>query len=374
MGLFDTLRAEFIDIVEWTEPRQNEVLAYRFPRRGNEIKNGARLTVREGQAAVFVSEGELADVYPPGMHVLETRNMPVLSTLMGWKYGFSSPFKAEVYFISTRQWTDQKWGTQNPIILRDPEYGPVRVRGYGTYAFRVTDPGAFLRQLVATDPAFEVFEISNQMRNSIVARFSDVLGQAKTPILDLAGNYERIANLARERISPDLESMGLTLTQFYVENVSLPPEVEQAMDRRSQMGIVGDLNNYGRFQAAEAIRDAANNPGGIAGVGAGLGAGVGLANHMMSAVAAAPVNTRGLTASGSLDGPPPQLPVSTFFVAINNTQHGPFDVPTVMSRIRDGSVTRATLVWKQGMANWAGAESVDELRALFASVPPLLPI
>jgi membrane protease subunit (stomatin/prohibitin family) len=152
---------------------------------------------------------------------------------MGWYYGFNSPFKAEVYFISTRQWTDQKWGTQNPLMIRDPEFGAMRMRAFGTYAFRVTDPGAFLKQIVATDPGFEVFEISNQLRNTIVARFSDVLGQAKIPALDLAGNYQRISELARERIAPDLQTMGLTLTLFYVENISLPPEVEQAIDKRA---------------------------------------------------------------------------------------------------------------------------------------------
>src|SRR5438552_1115168 len=160
MGLLDKIRGEFIDIIEWTEPAHNDVLAYRFPRYGNEIKNGAQLTVREGQAAVFVSEGQLADVFEPGMHRLETHNLPILSTLKGWKYGFHSPFKAEVYFISTRQWTDQKWGTQNPVMVRDPEFGPVRLRAFGTYAMRVSDPGTFLRQLVATAPSFQPFDIA----------------------------------------------------------------------------------------------------------------------------------------------------------------------------------------------------------------------
>src|SRR5437764_2667473 len=176
MGLLDKLRGEFIDIIEWTEPRHSEALAYRFPRMGNEIKYGAKLTVREGQAAVFVNEGQIADVYPPGMYTLDTRNMPLLSTLMGWKYGFNSPFKAEVYFISTKQWTDQKWGTQNPVMIRDPEFGPVRVRAFGTYVFKVTDPATFLKELVATDPSFESYEIASQFRNTIVSRFVDVIG------------------------------------------------------------------------------------------------------------------------------------------------------------------------------------------------------
>ena len=364
MGLLEKLRAEFIDIIEWTEPSQTETLAYRFPRYNNEIKYGAKLTVREGQAAVLVNEGQIADVFSPGMYTLETRNLPILSTLLGWKYGFSSPFKAEVYFVSTRQWTDQKWGTQNPVIVRDPEFGPIRVRAYGTYAFRVTDPGAFLRQLVATEPDFEVYDISNQLRNTIVSRFSDVIGQAKIPILDLAGNYDRISQVALSRIGPDLDKMGLSLTLFYTENVSLPPDVEQALDKRAQMGIVGDLNRYTQYQAAEALRDAANNPGGIAGVGAGLGAGMGVANQMVNAMS-----------NGSAVAAPPPVPSAgpAFYVAFNNTQTGPFDFPTLTSKIRAGSLTRATLVWKAGMQNWAAAESVEELKPLFSVIPPALP-
>src|SRR6188472_3408951 len=213
MGLLDKIRGEFIDIVEWTEPSNNDILCYRFPRYQNEIKNGARLTVREGQAAVFVSEGQIADVFTPGMYTLETKNLPILSTIKGWKYGFNSPFKAEVYFVSTRQWTDKKWGTQNPVMMRDPEFGPVRVRAFGTYAFRVSDPATFLRQLVATDPSFETFDIANQLRNMIVSRFVDVVGQAKMPVLEFAGNYEKLATLGRERLASEMAAMGLALTQ-----------------------------------------------------------------------------------------------------------------------------------------------------------------
>src|SRR5438552_9089331 len=178
MGVMDKLRGEFIDIIEWTEPAENDVLAYRFPRYQNEIKMGARLIVREGQNAVCVNEGQLADIYHPGLYTLNTENMPILSTLKGWKYGFNSPFKAEVYFISTRQWTDLKWGTQNPIMLRDPEFGPVRVRAFGTYAMHVANPGTFLKQLVATDPSLETWESANQLRNVIVSRFVAPVAQA----------------------------------------------------------------------------------------------------------------------------------------------------------------------------------------------------
>src|SRR5205823_14564804 len=294
MGLIDKLRGEIIDIIEWTEPTQNDVLAYRFPRYQNEIKMGAKLVVREGQTAVFVNEGQLADVYKPGTYTLTTQNMPLLATLKGWKYGFNSPFKAEVYFVAMRQWTDQKWGTQNPIMMRDPEFGPVRLRAFGTYAFHVTDPATFLKELVATDPSFEAYEVTNQFRNAIVSRFVDVIGSSHIPMLDLAGSYERLSKLALDRIAPELAKMGISLTQFFVENISLPPEVEAALDKRSEMGVLGNLDQYTKLQTADAIRDAAKNPGGVAGLGAGIGAGVAIGSQMTSAVtgaaAAAPIH------------------------------------------------------------------------------------
>lgn len=377
MGLKDRIFGEFIDIIEWTEPSQNEILAYRFQRYKNEIKNGAKLTVREGQVAAFVKEGQLADVKTPGMYTLDTRNMPILSTILGWKYGFESPFKAEVYFISTRQWANQKWGTQNPVMLRDPEFGPVRLRAFGSYAFKVTDPGVFLKELVATDPSFEAYEITAQFRNTIVSRFVDALGSAKIPMLDLAGNYEKISNVAKERISPELAKMGVSLTQFYVENVSLPPEVEAALDKRSQMGVLGNLDQYAKFQAADSIKDAAQNPGGIAGVGAGLGAGVAIGGQMAGAVASA-MNAPGQVVPANTQPPasaaPPPLPTNVaFHVGIDGATAGPFDMAGLAAKVREGKVTRKSLVWKSGMANWVAAETVPELASLFESVPPPLP-
>ena len=363
MGLWDKLRGEFIDIIEWTQPSNSDLLAYRFPRHGNEIKYGAKLTVREGQAAVFVNEGQIADVYQPGMYTLTTENMPILSTLMGWKYGFNSPFKVEVYFISTKRWTDLKWGTQNPIMLRDPEFGPVRVRAFGTYAFQVSDPATFLRQLVATDPSFETYEITGQLRNTIVARFSDAIGRAKLSVLDLAGNYDKIAQVALERIRPDLAQMGLSLTAFYIENISLPPEVEQALDKRTQMGVLGNLDQYAKYQTANAIPEAAKNPGGLAGAGMGLAAGVAMGGQMAGALAGAAQPTAA----------PPPLPQSGYFLGIGGQQQGPFDAATLAAKVRDGSLTRATLVWKQGMPGWVAAETVPELQTLLASAPPPLP-
>jgi membrane protease subunit (stomatin/prohibitin family) len=366
MGLWQKLTGELIDIIEWTQPAQSDILAYRFPRYNNEIKNGARLTVREGQAAAFVNEGQLADVYQPGMHTLTTENMPILSTLKGWKYGFNSPFKAEVYFISTKRYTDLKWGTQNPIMMRDPEFGPVRVRAFGTYAFQVSDPATFLRQLVATDPSFESYEIATQLRNTIVARFVDAIGQAKIAVLDLAGNYERISQVALEHIRPDLAGMGLSLALFYIENISLPPEVEQALDKRTQMGVLGNLDQYTKYQAATAIPDAAKNPGGIGGIGAQLAVGVAMGQQMAGAMGA------GTQAPGQT-APPPLPTGATFFVALDGKQSGPFDVTTLAQHAQRGLLLRSSLVWKQGMASWTAAENVPELQTLFAAMPPPLP-
>jgi membrane protease subunit (stomatin/prohibitin family) len=297
------------------------------------------------------------------MYTLHTENMPILSTLKGWKYGFSSPFKAEVYFIATRRWTDLKWGTQNPIMLRDPEFGPVRVRAFGSYAMQVTDPGTFLRQIVATDPSLETYEITAQLRNTIVARFVDAIGQAHIAVLDLAGNYDRISQIALERIRPDLAQMGLQLASFYIENISMPPEVEAALDKRTQMGVLGDLNSYTKFQAANAIGDAAKNPGGMGAVGAQMAAGLAVGQQMAGAMA---------SPGGSMA--PPPLPASvSFFVAIDGKQAGPYDLNTLAGHAHNGLLTRSSLVWRQGMAGWVAAETVPDLQNLFGSVPPPLP-
>jgi len=383
MGLGSWIGGQFIDIIEWTEPSQNEILAHRFTRHKNEIKNGAKLIVREGQAAGFVKEGALADVKLPGLYTLDTKNMPILSTILGWKYGFESPFKCEVYFISTRQWTDQKWGTQNPIMVRDPEFGPVRLRAFGTYAFKITDPGTFLKELVATDPSFELYEISAQFRNAIVSRFIDSLGSAHIPMLDLAGNYEKVSKAAMEKIAPELAKMGVSLTQFFVENISLPPEVEAALDKRSQMAVLGNLDQYAKFQTAEAIRDAAQNPGGLAGLGASLGAGLAVGSQMGGAVASAagasgvvvPTNTTPPGAPAPVVAGPPPLPTAvTYHASIDGTAAGPFDLAALAVLVRSGKLARPTLVWKTGMASWVAADTVPELQPLFAAVPPPLPV
>src|SRR5262249_40893984 len=231
MGLWDKLKGELIDIIEWTEPSNNDLLAYRFPRYDNEIKMGAKLTVREGQNAAFVNEGQLADVYKPGMYTLETQNMPILSTLKGWKYGFHSPFKAEVYFVNTRQFTDMKWGTQNPVMIRDPEFGPVRLRAFGAFAARITDPAKFLRELVGTDPQFRTEEVQESLRQIIVSRIGAALASAEIPMLDLAAHQGTIGTKLAQALTTELAEVGVAIPKFVIENISLPPEVEAALDK-----------------------------------------------------------------------------------------------------------------------------------------------
>lgn len=363
MGLWDKLTGELVDIIEWTDDSR-DTMVWRFPRYQNEIKYSAKLVVRESQVAAFVNEGKLADVYVPGTYTLTTQNMPVLATLRGWKYGFNSPFKAEVYFVNTRMFTDRKWGTKNPIMLRDPEFGPVRLRAFGTFAIRVKDAATLLRQVVGTDRHFTVEEIGDQLRDLLVARFGDALGEAKIPALDLASKYDEIGKLLMDRIQPDFAKFGLELALLMVENISLPPEVEAAMDKRSSMGVLGNMQAYTQYQTANAIGDAAKNPGGIAGVGAGLGAGFAVAGQMAQSM--------GQASAGAATPPPLSQPAS-FFVAVSGQQTGPFDLPTLQQKIAAGQLTRQTMVWKAGMPQWAPAEAVQELLQFFAQVPPPLP-
>jgi len=369
MGLWDKLKGELVDIVEWTDS-SNDTLVYRFERYGNEIKYGARLVVRESQVAVFINEGQLADVFKPGAYQLKTKNLPILSTLMGWKHGFESPFKAEVYFVSTRLFTDRKWGTKNPIMLRDVEFGPVRLRAFGSYTFRVDQADVFIKEIVGTDGHFTTDEITSQLRNMIVTRFTDLLGESKIPVLDLAANYNELGEFVGKKLVPEYEEYGLELKKFLVENISLPPAVEEALDKRSSMGVIGNLNAFSQFQAANAMEAAAENPGGMASGGMGMGMGFAMAQQIgqnMNASNPPP-------ASAGAGGPPP-LPGAAvaFFVGIGGQQAGPFDVAKLSQMVGAGQLTPDTLVWKQGMPQWIAASQVSELGNLFGAMPPPLP-
>jgi membrane protease subunit (stomatin/prohibitin family) len=286
MGIWDLVKGELIDVIEWLDDT-GDILVWRFPDQDHEIKMGAKLTVREGQAAVFINEGRLADVFTPGLYSLTTQNMPVMTTLRSWKYGFESPFKAEIYFVSTRNFLDLKWGTQNPIMMRDPELGVVRLRAFGTYSIRVTDPGGFIKQVVGTDGCYTTEEIEGQLRSMLVSAFSGMLGSSKIAALDLAANYKNMGDDARTSMDPDFQTYGISLTRFVIENISLPEEVEKMLDTRSQMGLVGDMGRFTQFQTAQAIPEAARSggAGGFTGMGVGIAVGQQVAGTMTAGLA-----------------------------------------------------------------------------------------
>lgn len=366
MGIFEKLRAEFIDIVEWLDPT-NDTMIYRFERYNNEIKNGAKLVVRESQVAVFVSEGQLADVFQPGMYTLTTQNLPIMATLRGWKYGFNSPFKAEIYFANTKNFTDRKWGTKNPIMMRDPEFGPIRLRAFGSYTVRIKDPVKVIRAIAGTDGQFTTEEITEQLKNIIITRFSDSLAESKIPAIDMATQYNELSKLLQEKVMPEFDVYGLELSMFLIENISFPPEVEQAIDKRNSMGVIGNLQNYMQYQAANAMESAAKNPSGTAGEGIGLGMGFAMATQMagMFQQQQAQQHPQGGAAM------PPPIPGSTpYYVVVGGTQSGPFTMDVLRQMVAQQTLTRDTLVWKQGMAAWAKASEVPELAALFAAPPP----
>lgn len=280
MGFFSNLiKGQLVDVIEWKDDSRNTI-AWRYDCGGKEIMMGAQLTVRESQMAMFVNEGKLADVFMPGMYTLETSNMPVMTALQSWPHGFKSPFKAEVYFINTRRFVDCKWGTSNPVMMRDHDFGMIRLRAFGVYAFRVVDPALLLREVLGTASSLSVEDVEGQIKRTIISGLSDVLGQSGIPALDLASQYDELSDIALNSLSPRIEEMGLRLESFAIENISLPKEVEETMDRRTSMGVVGDMNRYTQFQAAEAMREAANNPGNNA-AGAGIGMGTGMAMAQM---------------------------------------------------------------------------------------------
>ena len=280
MGILNKIRGEFIDIIEWLDPTNNTII-HRFERYQNEIKNGAKLTVRESQQAIFINEGQIADIFKPGMHTLSTQNLPILATLKGWKYGFNSPILAEVYFVSTKQFTDLLWGTPNPIMLRDPEFGPIRIRANGNYAMKIIDPAMFIKTIAGTDGSFTTESITNQLRNVAITRFTDAIAESKIPVLDMASNFDEISKFCENKMKPEFQEYGIELIKFLVASITLPENVEEALDKRSSMTIIGDMSKFTQFQVAESMEAAANNPGGGASEGIGMGMGFGMANAMM---------------------------------------------------------------------------------------------
>lgn len=377
MGIFDFLTGEFIDVIHWVDDTR-DTMVWRFEREGHEIKYGAKLTVREGQAAVFVHEGQLADVFTPGLYMLETNNMPILTTLQHWDHGFQSPFKSEIYFVNTTRFNDLKWGTKNPIMLRDPEFGPTRIRAYGTYTTRVKDPAKFLVEIVGTDGEFTMDEISFQVRNIIVQEFSRVIAGSGIPVLDMAANTADLGKLIAAEVSPVLDGYGLEMPEFYIENISLPPAVEAALDKRTSMGLAGDLGKFTQYSAAEAMTAAANNPGQGGGMGAGLGMGMGMAmaQQLSNMAAGQPSGPWGSSAPAAPQptshmAPPPPPPVEhVWHIAVDGQTSGPFSKARLGRMASEGQLTRDTHVWTAGQDGWKKASDVQELAQLFTILPP----
>lgn len=367
MGLFDKLRGELVDIVEWIDDSKH-TLVWRFPRYQNEIKNGAQLIVRPGQKAVFVHRGEIADVFEEGHYELKADNLPILSTIMGWKHGFNSPFRSEVYFVSTRQITDLKWGTPNPVMLRDPEFGPIRLRAFGTYTLKAVDPKALLKELVGTNAEFNSDDVAEVMRSIITQAFTDMLGTAKVAALDLASHYQEMAGELRKLVAERIDDeYGLEIPQLFIVNVSLPEAVEKALDTRTSMGVVGDMNKYQQYQMGNAMMAAADNPGGGGAEGMGLGIGFAMANRMAQMGAApAPV-------AQPVGAPPPLPSGATWYAAIGGQSSGPYSLAQIQTAIQAGQLDRATLVWCAGMSNWLPAGEVAQTAGLFGAAPPPLP-
>lgn len=359
------LTGELIDVVEWLDDSTN-TLVYRFERHNNEIKYGAKLTVREGQMAVFINEGQLADVFRPGMYTLTTQNIPILSTLKGWKHGFESPFKAEIYFLSTRKFTDLKWGTPGPATMRDSEFGVVRATAFGIYTIRVKDPGIFIRDIAGTEGRFTTEQIQENLRGKIGLRIKEVMPELGIAVIDMEAKVMQLGQMLTERIGPDFAAMGLELCEVQVQDIGLPEEVEKAIDKRGAIAAVGNLAAYTQYETASAIREAASTPNSAAGAGMGLGAGI--------AMGAGMANQMGLAGGQTYSATPPPLATATVFhVAMAGAQTGPYDISTLKAQVSDGKLTRDSLVWKAGMAQWAKAEEVAELHVLFADRPPPIP-
>ena len=371
MGILDFLMGEFIDVIHWTDDT-NDTLVWRFEREGHEIKYGAKLTVREGQAAVFVHEGVVADIFPPGLYMLETNNMPILTTLQSWDHGFKSPFKSEIYFVNTTRFQDLKWGTKNPIMCRDPEFGPVRIRAFGTYTMRVTNPGLFLREIVGTDGEFTTDEISYQIRNVIVTKFSQAIAQSGIPVLDMAANTEDLAKVIMKRIAPEIAQYGLELPAFFIENVSLPEAVEAALDKRTSIGVVGDLGQFMQYSTAEALTTGAAQPGGnILGAGVGAGIGMAMANQMggqMGPWGRMVPQQPPMHQPAMIQPPPPVEKV--WHVTKDGEVSGPYSRADMGRMAKNGELSRDSLVWTAGLEGWKPADEVAELATLFTILPP----
>lgn len=368
--VFNFLKGQFIDVIEWMDDSR-DTLVWRFERYGNNIMMGAKLTVREGQAAVFIHEGQMADVFGPGLYELETNNMPLMTALQHWDHGFDSPFKSEIYFVNTRRFPGLKWGTQNPIMLRDPEFGPIRLRAFGSYTIRVQDPAQFMTEIVGTDGEFTEDEISGQIRNIVVQKVSAALAGSGIPALDMAANTQQLSDIVAQAIEPTLVDYGLSMPELYIENISLPDEVEKVLDQRTSMGIAGDLNKYTQFSAAQAMQTAAASGGDSSmGAGLGMGMGMGMAQTMANAMSGGMGGGNAAPQPAAAVPPPPPPAAASWHVAENGQTTGPFSTAQLSQMMGQGQFGTEHFVWTAGQDGWKKAGEVPALASLFASMPP----
>ncbi|WP_139853995.1 SPFH domain-containing protein [Aequorivita sinensis] len=375
MGIFDTIKEklsnEFIDIIEWLD-YTDDTICHRFERYQNEIKNNAKLIVREGQTAVFINEGQLADVFEPGTYTLNTQNLPILTTLKGWKYGFDSPFKAEVYFVNTHLFTDEKWGTKNPITLSDERFGLVEIRAFGTYAFKINDPGKFIIDIVGTDNNFTNFEINEHLKSLIATRFTDTVGKANLPIELYAANTTELSETCKEVMQPEFNSVGIALEKFYIENVSMPEDLKKEIFEYSRIDKL-DLDKLTKFKTAKAIEAAAANEGGTAGAGMGMGMGFVLAQQMGGMMNPQMGQQQVQQQQGGVM-PPPMPTAVQYFYALNGAQAGPVSIEQLKGLFANRTINKDTLIWKAGLSEWTKLQEVEELKSfLGGNTPPPLP-
>lgn len=368
MSFWNKLKGELIDIIEFLDNTQDTIV-YRFERHNNEIKNNAKLIVREGQMAVFVNEGQIADTFSPGTYNLNTQNLPILSTLQGWKYGFNSPFKAEVYFVSTKNFIDQKWGTKNALILNDNRFGMVEIRAFGIYSFKVTDAPVFIREIVGTNQTFTTEHIQEQLKSIIVTRFSDSVGETNLPIESYAANLNELSLAIFGYMKDDFAAYGMDVTKFLIENVSMPEEVKKEIFELSRLDKI-DLDKLMKLKAAKSLEAAAENPSGTAGMGIGLGAGMAMANQMTQAMAGQMQNNQN---NQNTQAPPPIPGAVAYYVVLEGKQAGPFDKNNLKDLANRSVLTKETLVWKQGMSDWVLAGGQADLQDLWTMTPPPIP-
>lgn len=377
MDLFNEIKKklshEFIDIIEWLD-NTNDTIVHRFERYQNEIKNNAKLIVREGQTAVFVNEGQLADVFTAGTYTLNTQNLPILTTLKGWKYGFDSPFKAEVYFVNTRLFTDEKWGTKNPFMLSDERFGLVEIRAFGTYSFRINDPGKFVIDVVGTDGNFTNYEVNEHLKSLIVTRFTDTVGEANLPVELYAANTSELSETCQEVMQPEFQRIGIELEKFYIENVSMPEELKKEIFEYSRLDKL-DMAKLSQFKAAKAMEAAAKNEGGTAGAGMGMGMGFVLAQQMGNMMN--PQAVQQPFGSQAVQGTavPPPMPVQILYhYAVNGQQMGSVSFDRLKELFAARAINRDSLIWKPGMQQWTALKDVEELKGfLGGTTPPPLP-